>query len=254
MNVNNIYHCCLHKTGSQWVKAIFSDDIVFEKTGMRIYTYQKLLKTKGDPRKLNERMFDKPFPDNCIASPLYMDYNSYSSIIKPKYYKTFCIIRDPRDIIISWYFSVKYSHPLMGKIPQHREILKDITIKDGLIYCMKYLADYGLFITLKSWIENVKHDDHLMVIRFENIVNINKQLSIFMDLFSHCRVQITEKEVITLLEKYRFTSLKKKNNKTDVSHYRKGIPGEWKSYFDEELNALFSSLSKDIIIQLGYNN
>lgn len=254
MKINNIYHCCVHKTGSQWIKAILSDEIVLKKTGMTLYTYQKHLPTKGDPRKLTERVFEHPFPPNCIASPLYMDYNSYNSIPKPGSYKTFCIIRDPRDIIVSWYFSVKYSHPLMGKIPQHREILHQRSLSQGLIYCIEYLKGFGLFESLKSWVNLPGNAYHIRVFRFEDIVNVDRQLAVITELFSHCQISLDTDETGSLLDKYHFQRMqKKKSGKySKVSHYRKGVPGEWKEYFDEKVTEAFEKLAGNLVHELGY--
>ena len=254
MKIDNIYHCCVHKTGSQWIKAILSDEIVLQKTGMTVYTYQKHLPTIGDPRKLTERVFENAFPPNCIASPLYMDYNSYNSIPKPGNYKTFCIIRDPRDIIVSWYFSVKYSHPLMGKIPQHREILHRRSLSRGLIYCIEYLKDFGLFESLKSWINLPNSAHHIKVFRFEDMVNINRQSAVFTELFSHCLIPLDTDETRNLLDKYHFKRMQKmeKDKNSDVSHYRKGVPGDWKEHFDEDVKKIFNEVAGNLINDLGY--
>lgn len=250
MKVDNIYHCCAHKTGSQWIKAILSDEIVHNKTGMVLYTYQKHLSTKGDPRKLTERVFDKSFPTGCIISPLYLDYNSYLSIPKPGSYKTFCIIRDPRDIIVSWYFSVKHSHPLMGKIPQHREILHQLSVSQGLIYCIEYLKDFGLFESLRSWKNLPASASHIEVFRFEDMVDENLQFQVISHLLSHCRISLEADEIKCLLDKYHFSRLQKKN--TNVSHYRKGVPGDWKEYFDENVSAAFEKHSGNLVHEPGY--
>lgn len=251
MKIDNIYHCSVFKTGSQWIKKILSDEIILEKTGMPLYTYQKHLSTKGDPRKLTERIFDRPLPPNCIAGPLYMDYNSYDSIPKPGNYRTFCIIRDPRDIIVSWYFSVKYSHPLMGKIPQHRKILHQCSLSRGLIYCIEYLKDFGLFESLKSWIDLPENASHIKVFRFEDIVNPDRQLTVMTELFSHCGIPLDTDETKSLLDKYHFKRLQEKKN-GKVSHYRKGTPGDWKEHFDEKVTGAFEKLAGNLVNELGY--
>ena len=254
MKIDNIYHCCVHKTGSQWIKAILSDDIVLEKIGMKLYTYQNHLPTKGDPRKLTERVFYHSFPIKCIISPLYMDYNSYMSIPKPESYKTFCIIRDPRDIVVSWFFSVKYSHPPMGKILHHREILNQLSLSQGLVYCIEYLNDFGVFESLKSWINLPENDFYIKVFRFEDIVDVNRKYTEFAELFSHCNISVNTNEIMWLLDKYSFQRLqkKKKLKNTNVSHYRKGIPGNWKEYFNENVSKIFDKLTGNLVNELGY--
>lgn len=256
----NIYHCCVQKTGSQWIKAILSDDLVLEKTGLTIHTYHKYLPGNTDPRILTERFFHQPFPENCILTPLYMDYNSYMSIPKPACYRAFSIIRDPRDIIVSWYFSVKYSHPLMGKIPRHREILNRVPPDEGLIYCIEYLKEYGLFSALKSWVSRPgtdPSDSFIKLFRFEDLVNMEQQLSLLTDLFSHCHFQLTGNDIKYLMEKYRLEEMKKKAQKNQpgnqgISHYRKGIPGDWQNYFNEKVQSAFAQHLGDLLKELGY--
>ena len=254
MKIDNIYHCCVHKTGSQWIKAILGDEAVLEKTGMTLFTYQKYLPTKGDPRKLTERVFSQALPTDCILSPLYMDYNSYASIPKPENYKTFCVIRDPRDIVVSWYFSVKYSHPLMGKIPQHREILHQLSLDRGLIYCIDYLEDFGLFESLRSWINLPGSDYHVKVFLFEDLVDVSRQFTVITELFSHCLISLNADETRHLLDKYRFLRLQKKGKGkgTNISHYRKGSPGNWKEYFNENVAKAFEKLAGNLAGELGY--
>jgi len=253
----NIYHCCVQKTGSQWIKAILSDDLVLKKTGLTIHTYHQHLPGKTDPRKLTERTFHQPFPGNCILTPLYMDYNSYMSIPKPACYRTFSIIRDPRDIIVSWYFSVKYSHPLMGKIPQHREILNKVPLDEGLIYCIDYLRDYGLFAAQQSWVSEPGSDPLIKLFRFEELVNPGQQFSKLTDLFSHCHFHLSGDEIKYLMKKYSLEEMQKKAKKNQsgnqgISHYRKGVPGDWQNYFNEKVKSAFVQHLGNLVKELGY--
>jgi len=253
----NIYHCCVQKTGSQWIKAILSDKTILEKTGLSIHTYYRLLPDNTDPRILTERFFDQPFPENCILSPLYMDYNSYLSIPKPASFRTIAIIRDPRDIVISWYFSVRYSHPLMGKIPKHREILNEISLEEGLIYSIEYLKSYGLFAAMQAWVSGPVQDPHVVLFRFEDLINKELQYYRLSDLFAHCEFQMNEREIKNLMTKYSLDEMQKKAKKKQsenkgISHYRKGIAGDWKNYFTIKVHSAFMHHLGNLVTELGY--
>ena len=224
MKISNIYHCCVYKTGSQWIKAIFSDNIIFKKTGFDIFTYQQQLNEKIDKRKLTERVFDRPFPLNSIISPLYMDYKSFDSIPKPPDYRAFFIMRDPRDIVISWYYSARQSHPPVGKILLHRKNLNKLTLLDGLKYSIKYLEYYGLFKAIRSWIDAERDNPMNKVFRYEEITDVNKQELFLSELFKYCGICMNENELKELLVKYRFSAMRNPCNANNC-HYRKGIPG-----------------------------
>ena len=47
----NIYHACIQKTGSQWIKAVFSDSRVQKYSGLVCYP-QKRYEYKGLPKKI----------------------------------------------------------------------------------------------------------------------------------------------------------------------------------------------------------
>lgn len=252
MKVRNVYHCCVQKTGSQWIKSILGDKLIFRNSGLKTYSYQKYLPTKGDPRRITERIFDHPLPENTIATPLYLDYHCYSSIKKPEEYRTFFVFRDPRDITVSWYYSVKYIHPIMGRIQEHRDKLHLLSIAEGLSYCINYLNEYGIFKALESWLDFAEADSYVILIRFEDMIDPEKQLSILSSLFQHCCFELTDRDIERLLKKYRFDLMKKKHSRGGISPYRKGTPKDWKNHFNEDLIAQFKELTGNLVKRMGY--
>jgi len=249
---SNIYHCCAYKTGSQWIKMIFSDDLVYKKSGMKTYSYQQFLSPKGDPRKISERIFPDPFPLKTIVTPLYIDYHSYCLIKKPADFRTFFIFRDPRDIIVSWYYSIKYTHPLMGKIPEHREKLKSFSIEEGLIYSIGYLNEFGVFEALRSWFQAFECIPDVLFFPFEELTDKKKQKFVLNRLFSHCGIELSSKNIDKIVKKYSFDRLKKKKGKSRFSHYRKGIHGDWKNDFTPAVLNKFNDLAGDLTILMDY--
>jgi hypothetical protein len=87
----------------------------------------------------NDRIVE-PFPPRSIVTHLYVTYDTYLSIPKPEKYKTFFVMRDPRDLVVSWYFSAKYSHRLEHPITEMRKTLKQYDHKIGLEFANFQLA------------------------------------------------------------------------------------------------------------------
>lgn len=147
----NMYHCCVHKTASQWIRAILSDPRTYRYSDLSTYTYQNRLPGRSDHRKITDRAFVEPFPRNTIVTPLYIDFENFAAIPKSERYKAFFIMRDTRDLVISWYFSIRYSHTLTGRVPEISELLSSMSLTDGLLYTIERLHDQGQYSrTIKS--------------------------------------------------------------------------------------------------------
>lgn len=248
----NIYHCCTHKSGSQWLRQIFNDPIVFQHCGLRQYAYADYLPDKMDDRKVKDRCFHHRFPNGAIVSPLYITYDNFTKIPKNLPYKTLFIQRDPRDLITSYYFSMKFSHSDFAPVKARRQKLQELDTTEGLIFCMDHLMHTGTFDVLKSW--NKADDETVLVLRYEDLIDTRSH-HFFKLLFDHCEINVTEHSLHDLLKRYEFKTLsdgRVQGQENIYHHYRKGIAGDWKNYFTEETVKTFKAKTKRLIIDLSY--
>jgi hypothetical protein len=249
---DNVFHCCLQKTGSQWVKRVLGDPDVFRSTGLRIYQYQADMPAGHDPRPINRRTFTEPFPERTIVSPLYIDYENYKAIPKPESSRTFFVTRDPRDLVVSWYFSQRYSHGLMGDIGEVRGVLGDLPKSEGLSYAIRHLDDFGLFAAQRSWLM-AEGDQDVLVVRFEDLIGKNS-LAAYRRVFDHCRLEVDDETLEVVLERYSFQRLSGRDQgKEDVyTHFRKGVAGDWQNHFDDQVLATLREVTGDLVEALGH--
>lgn len=249
---DNVFHCCLHKTGSQWIRRIAKDARVLKYSGLKDHHYQSFMPGGHDPRPVNERSFDEPFPERTFVTPLYIDYDNYRRIPKPESSRGFFVTRDPRDIVVSWYFSSLYSHRLMGDLSDVRGTLSDLDMPTGLRYSIRHLADFGVFDAQRSWSKS-QSDPTVIVVRFEDLIGPG-YLEEFRELFDHCRIPIPDDELPALLETHSFEKLSGRSQGSDdpQAHFRKGIAGDWKNHFDSDVESEFLSVTGDLLDVLGY--
>jgi len=85
-----------------------SSRTIFQYSGLNMLNPGKnFLETK------NIEALEKGFPSDHIVGPLYIKAENFQQIPKPKRFAVFYVMRDPRDLAVSHYFSQRYSHPLL---------------------------------------------------------------------------------------------------------------------------------------------
>ena len=124
--LRNIYGVSMQKAGSQWAKALFEHELVMRATGLATYPQAVF-----DGRGLRNR-----FPAHCFCH-LYLSYPQYAELHRPAPYRTFYIARDPRDIVVSWYFSTRDTHRVFGGIANLRQKLLSLPLSEGLLFSIE---------------------------------------------------------------------------------------------------------------------
>ena len=235
----NVYHCCVHKTGSQWLRKIFSDGQTYAYSGLRPFHYQSKLKD-GDQRDIKDRTFQEAFPKGTIVSPLYINYERFQELPKPPKYRAVFVFRDPRDVLVSWYFSTRYSHPGKSRDP-HREKLNELSLNDGMAYGIDLLRERGLFAALESWKGAEQRDPNVLFVRYEELIGPRSQAE-FQRFFEHAGIRFPEAVLRELLKKYSFESQsgRQPGEEDQGSKMRKGVAGDWRNYFDDRLSQKFA--------------
>ena len=243
---DTIYHCCTQKTASQWFRGIFADPVFRDHTGLISVPYIDL--------GLKEARIDQEFGSGTIATHLYIDYPTYRAIPKPARYRTFFIMRDPRDAIVSWYFSARYSHPLVKPVDELRPALQSMEFEDGMIFLIDKLEAYGSFTTQFSWLE-AKHDPHVRLMRYEDLAADNR--AFLASLLDYLEVDLPETAFDTLYARNNFQTLTgpRKQGEEDIhAHNRKGVAGDWRNHFTARIRDHFDKVMGGRLERLGYTD
>ncbi|MGF1513560.1 MAG: sulfotransferase domain-containing protein [Elainellaceae cyanobacterium] len=244
----NIFHCCVQKTASQWIASIFRKPEILDGTNLRTYDYYKKVMQGREE-------FDIPPPPNTVLTPVYASYSSFEKIPKPEDYRVFTVIRDPRDIVVSWYFSATLTHGTKHNEMLHalREDLKSMPLQEGLMFSIDKL--HYLFESLLSWKQAESLNSRVKVFKYEDLTQGN-QLQSFKALFEHCEIPVSELVLQETLNEYSFKKLTKRQvGQEDVSsHLRKGLEGDWTNYFSELVSQKFANVTDNLSTLLGYES
>ena len=251
----NVYHVSLPRSGSQWVRGVLRDERVHRYSGLGYFNYLGRFPNQNDPRKLTERIETEPFPDGRIASPLYFGFESFSSIPKPAAYRAFFVSRDPRDLLVSWYFSMQKTHELKGLVSTWRAELQRLPMEEGLMYSIRAMdRDLDLFEAMRSWIPAPKADANVHLVRYEDLAGPDAAEA-FRRLFDHCDIPLPPSQLARLVSDHSFEKKtgRSRGQEDRTSQNRKGVSGGWKNHLDEKVLAELEDYAGDLIQHFGYD-
>ncbi len=252
----NIYHCCVQKTGSQWLMSLLSDPRTYQFSGLAHY-HESRHPDSEPTRPATERVYTRPFPEGTIAGPLYIGYDSYRSIPKRAPYRTFFVMRDPRAMVVSWYFSARRNHVVSKELTPHlyraRQDLQHLSTEEGLCRAIDYLEERGRFAALRSWAEHGPDDDHVTLVRFEAL-RARDNFGAYRDLFDALDIRMPDAVLRELLDAYSFERLtgRSRTEENTSSHLRGGGASSWQTYFTPVVEAHFHEATAGLPALLGY--
>ena len=254
MPYENVYYCCTQRTGSQTLRAVFQEHTFWKWSGLRAKPYFELGLREARADKRLRRAFPRYFPRHTLACHLYVDYPTYRSIPKPSRYKTFFVMRDPRDAVVSFYYAALVSHTPVYPIPRMRAHLQPLDKRAGLRYVIDSLDEFGYFEAQRSWVSaEADADENVRVFRYED--RAADESRFLRELFAYLEVPMPDKELQHLASRFSFERITGRSKGTeDISHHlRKATPGDWRAEFDDEILAYFGDVTQDLVQVLGYD-
>ena len=250
---SNVYHCSVYRTGSQWFRRFLSDPHVVRCSGL-LYRmdFRRIFSTTEvrDRTVSNEFPFFKPFRKRMILG-LYTSYDSYLKIPKPRKYRAFFVTRDPRDIVVSHYFASRRDAAHSKNRLYYEQLSQPAS---GIPWMIDRLDEMGLFAAQRSW-AGVSNDPNVLILHFEDLIG-DRQFESFKKLLRHCDIALPDSVLNRLLRKYSFQMLaggRPPGEEDENSHYRKGVPGDWKNHFSPAHVDKFKATTGDLVTLIGYD-
>jgi hypothetical protein len=227
-----VFHITHWKTGSQWIYQILQG-----------VAPERIVPPKNRVAHFKE----DPIIPGRIYPTLYVSRDEFELVDVPENHIRFVVIRDLRDTLVSRYFSLKVSHPVtVDIIAQRRSQLTNMSLEEGLLYVIRALGK-GIARIQSSWLDS----DELFV-KYEDL--IADEYTQFKRIIDHCQIKIEDARLREVVKKNSFEnrSGRQKGEEDVQSHYRKGVVGDWRNYFTDNLKAEFKERYGEILIAAGY--
>lgn len=265
-----------HKCATSWVVEIVR--FVAEYTGGRMDSFDNPRQYDGDLAKV---VAAKGTNFLCLRNAKEAERQALPA------HKGFHLIRDPRDILVSGYFSHRNSHSTDGweDLVAHRERLQKLDQTAGLIAEMEFSAT--VFDDLASWrygepgVLELTYEQFLqnpyqaMLEAFDSLGLVDWTEPKPLDWVKHVHViyahklrrrlgwwpcnpqppQVPQYLLLGKCHQNRFSRLaggRREGQENTQSHYRKGVAGDWMQHFTPEITAEFQARFPGLVERLGY--
>lgn len=233
-----------HKCGTLYVRSILSE--LCKRNGYELLNFRKLMQHTG------KAIGDIELEDKANTITFFPSsrYERVFGAVQGSY-KGFHLVRDPRDIVVSGYFSHKYSHPVDGPWGQsflmaHREWLLSVSESEGI------MKEIEIAFALKTFVSWKFDDPNILELKFEDL--LNEPVIHFERIFDFIQFPFNKRALRQAIRKYSFEKRtgRKPGQEDQYSHLRKGVPGDWVNYFSADHKAYFKEKWGTMVPDLGY--
>lgn len=229
------------KSGNTWTRFLIGN-VIYQNSQLDFLNVEKLVADiylHTDPYLMK------------IEKPRFLKSHEY---FHPKYKKVIYIVRDPRDVMVSYYFHLVKCHRINSNYPIDK-------------FATEFIS--GEFDSYGSWYENVvswirvkKNDGNFLLVRYEDMLantihevqRIISFLGIERDL-DHLNTAIknSSKESMQLLEiKQADRWGTTKGSNLNLPFVREGKAGAWKEYLSVSATEMVEDAWGEVMQELGY--
>ena len=226
-----VFHVTHWKAGSQWIRGVLEEAVP-----------DRIVPLKEDMSHVSE----DPIVPGGVYTPVYMARPPFEKAVGDVDRRTFVIIRDLRDTLVSWYFSLKLSHGSNQFVDEFRARLQALPEPEGIMFLVQNRLT-GMAHIQQSWLES-----DALIVRYEDL--IADEQGQYRRIFEHCELDVPDARRREIVDKHSFERMAgRKRGEEDVTkHHRKGVAGDWRNHFTPEIKNVFKERLGEALVTAGY--
>jgi hypothetical protein len=210
---SDIYYLGHHKCASNWMRKF-----MYEICQIISYNY---IVFGGDS--------SKNIASRWRHHTCYLYVNSTTEHLEsvPSHARGFHLIRDPRDVLVSDYYSRKNTHRVDTPWKRNlRDYLVAHDLEEGLLHMLDHCTYYE---QIDGW--NLGSRSNILDVRYEDL--LVDEIGVFRKILQHLHISIPAEALQDIIESCSFKAMsggRARGVEDQHSHYRKGMAGDWQLY------------------------
>ena len=242
----SIIHFSINKAATQYVKSILNRCAVengMTHVGISDYAFNSKFPYLDQLSYEQMQKFKHIFKcRGYLYGPFFGMVDGIDNLVD---YKVILVIRDPRDILVSHYFSMAYSHATPSKAGDKHDSFLSTRHKAQNMTIDEYVISesdrfYDIFYRYQILLLNRYKNIHMA--KYEEMIsNFNIWLN---DLIEYCEFDLRKEFIQNLIEE---NNLKKPKKEDVTKHMRKGVAGDYKEKLQAETIQLLNSKFEPIL-------
>jgi hypothetical protein len=232
------------KAGSQWVRDLLAHELAKKHSSFADSMISVDLAKSDRWPELRK---------NHVIGPIYSATPDTWLKEKSLGDKAVIVLRDPRDLIVSFCYSRAYSHVPTESTERLRKSMLTLPLQQLLMVCINlFVRRYDAF---KSWAKHPHGSgDSLFLTTYEKLVsNTESELAAVYDFLGWPVPQADVERIVGDLA-FETRSGRAPGDEEIYSHYRKGAPGDWRRHFDRPCGVLFECLFPHLLVESDYED
>ena len=248
----SVIHFSMHKSATQYVKSILrscANETAMTPVSIHDYSFNTNFPF------LDTLSLEETKQYHHIFKPQGYVYTPFEGMIKGipalEKYKIVLMVRDPRDMLVSEFYSAAFSHAVPDKngdkyeaFMARREMLQTTSIDDYVLSQAE-----GLCNAFMGYEELLDSYDNVHLTTYEKMIVDFDQW--FKDIIEHCSFDLSAEFIQSIINKNK----QSKPQQEDVHrHVRKGIAGDYKEKLQpdtiDSLNVTFEPIFKKFFSSL----
>lgn len=238
--VSTVVGAGVQKAGSQWLKALLHHPVVRARSGL--ITLPQLDYALTPPVR--------GFAAGTFVPGVYLTYDAYQALPKRHSHRVVSMVRDPRDVVISGYWSAVETHRTthLPAIEDLRAQLRSLPMDEALLLLIDSSA--ATLRGMGTWMHRA--DPDVAVVRLEDVED--DYVPQVEQILAHVGITLTADELAAVVADTSRSALQRQDltaRGDGRSHYRLQRT-DWRTVFTDRHHAAMERVAPGLVTTLGY--